>query len=86
MSPPVIAPPPHTARSPGLGAPCRATRRFTAHPDQTRKGIPTVTTPAGAGTLDSGDAVRFTASRGQRISVSAPAEILVWKKHADLAI
>ncbi|MCZ0991582.1 pirin family protein [Streptomyces diastatochromogenes] len=40
----------------------------------------------GTGTLNSGDAVRFAASGGQRISVSAPAEILVWEMHADLAI
>ncbi|MGI5134293.1 MULTISPECIES: pirin family protein [unclassified Streptomyces] len=41
--------------------------------------------PEGIGTLAAGDAVRFTASGGQRISASAPAEILVWEMHADLA-
>ncbi|WP_210587684.1 pirin-like bicupin family protein [Streptomyces sp. GESEQ-35] len=40
----------------------------------------------GTGTLAEGDAVRLTASGGQRISTSTPAEILVWEMHADLAI
>jgi redox-sensitive bicupin YhaK (pirin superfamily) len=39
----------------------------------------------GAGTLAAGDAVRFTATGGQRVSASEPAEILVWEMHADLA-
>jgi len=39
----------------------------------------------GAGTLRQGDAVRFTAAGGQRITASAPAEILVWEMHATLA-
>ena len=39
----------------------------------------------GAGTLGQGDAVRFTATGGQRITASAPAEILVWEMHASLA-
>jgi quercetin 2,3-dioxygenase len=40
----------------------------------------------GIGALAAGDAVRFTASGGQRISATAHAEILLWEMHADLAI
>ena len=39
----------------------------------------------GAGQLGEGDAVRFTASGGQRVSATAPSEILVWEMHAGLA-
>jgi redox-sensitive bicupin YhaK (pirin superfamily) len=39
----------------------------------------------GAGQLHEGDAVRFTASGGQRVTATAPAEILVWEMHASLA-
>ena len=39
----------------------------------------------GAGALAAGDAVRFTATGGQRLAASAPAEILVWEMHATLA-
>lgn len=39
----------------------------------------------GAGRLATGDAVRFTATGGQRITASEPAEILVWEMHAGLA-
>ena len=39
----------------------------------------------GAGALEQGDAVRFTASGGQRVTATAPAEILVWEMHAGLA-
>jgi hypothetical protein len=39
----------------------------------------------GAGSLATGDAVRFTATGGQRVTASAPAEILVWEMHASLA-
>jgi redox-sensitive bicupin YhaK (pirin superfamily) len=39
----------------------------------------------GAGELHEGDAVRFTASGGQRITAAGPAEILVWEMHAGLA-
>jgi quercetin 2,3-dioxygenase len=39
----------------------------------------------GAGRLDAGDAVRFTATGGQRVSAVEPAEILVWEMHATLA-
>ena len=38
----------------------------------------------GAGPLREGDAVRFTASGGQRVTATAPAEILVWEMHAGL--
>jgi redox-sensitive bicupin YhaK (pirin superfamily) len=39
----------------------------------------------GAGELHEGDAVRFTATGGQRVSATAAAEILVWEMHAALA-
>ena len=39
----------------------------------------------GAGALEQGDAVRFTASGGQRVTATGPAEILVWEMHAGLA-
>ena len=38
----------------------------------------------GAGQLVEGDAVRFTASGGQRVTATAPSEILVWEMHAGL--
>ena len=38
-----------------------------------------------AGALHEGDAVRFTASGGQRVTATEPAEILVWEMHAGLA-
>lgn len=39
----------------------------------------------GAGALGSGDAVRFTATGGQRVTAAESAEILVWEMHASLA-
>src|SRR6185312_13553708 len=39
----------------------------------------------GAGELSSGDAVRFTATGGQRVTATEPAEILVWEMHAGLS-
>ena len=39
----------------------------------------------GAGGLQEGDAVRFTGAGGQRVTATAPSEILVWEMHADLA-
>jgi redox-sensitive bicupin YhaK (pirin superfamily) len=39
----------------------------------------------GAGALSTGDAVRFTATGGQRVSATAAAEVLVWEMHATLA-
>ncbi|WP_407665418.1 pirin family protein [Mycolicibacterium stellerae] len=39
----------------------------------------------GAGTLREGDAARFADAGGQRVTASAPSEILVWEMHADLA-
>jgi redox-sensitive bicupin YhaK (pirin superfamily) len=39
----------------------------------------------GAGALGAGDAVRFTATGGQRVTAAADAEILVWEMHATLA-
>ncbi|OBE95224.1 quercetin 2,3-dioxygenase [Mycolicibacterium elephantis] len=39
----------------------------------------------GAGPIHEGDAVRFTASGGQRVTAMEPAEILVWEMHASLA-
>ena len=38
-----------------------------------------------AGALGAGDAVRLTASGGQRVTATEPAEILVWEMHATLA-
>jgi redox-sensitive bicupin YhaK (pirin superfamily) len=39
----------------------------------------------GAGTLVAGDAVRFTATGGQKVTALEAAEILVWEMHATLA-
>jgi redox-sensitive bicupin YhaK (pirin superfamily) len=39
----------------------------------------------GVGPLHEGDAVRFTAGGGQRVTAVEPAEILVWEMHAGLA-
>jgi quercetin 2,3-dioxygenase len=39
----------------------------------------------GAGALHEGDAVRFTASGGQQVTATEPAEILVWEMHDGLA-
>ncbi|MFP5334633.1 MAG: pirin family protein [Actinomycetes bacterium] len=39
----------------------------------------------GAGPLAAGDAVRFTATGGQRVTATEPAEVLVWEMHAGLA-
>ena len=39
----------------------------------------------GAGELHQGDAVRFTATGGQRVTATEPSEILVWEMHASLA-
>jgi quercetin 2,3-dioxygenase len=39
----------------------------------------------GAGALSAGDAVRFTATGGQRVTATQDAEILVWEMHAGLA-
>ena len=39
----------------------------------------------GAGRLGRGDAVRFTATSGQRVTAVEPAELLVWEMHAALA-
>ncbi|MFB9681948.1 pirin family protein [Streptosporangium vulgare] len=39
----------------------------------------------GAGHLAEGDAVRFTATGGQRVTATGPSEILVWEMHATLA-
>ncbi len=38
----------------------------------------------GAGPLGTGDAVRFTATGGQTVTATAPAEVLVWEMHAAL--
>ncbi len=38
-----------------------------------------------AGPLHGGDAARFTAAGGQRVTATEPSEILVWEMHADLA-
>jgi quercetin 2,3-dioxygenase len=39
----------------------------------------------GAGPLTTGDAVRFTATGGQTVTATEPAEILVWEMHATIA-
>lgn len=39
----------------------------------------------GAGALTEGDAVRFTATGGQRVTATEAAEVLVWEMHAGLA-
>jgi len=39
----------------------------------------------GAGDLATGDAVRFTATGGQKVTATEPAEILVWEMHATIA-
>ncbi|TWP54282.1 pirin family protein [Lentzea tibetensis] len=39
----------------------------------------------GAGVLKEGDAVRFTATGGQRVTATSPAEILVWEMHATIS-
>jgi redox-sensitive bicupin YhaK (pirin superfamily) len=38
----------------------------------------------GADPLEAGDAVRFTATGGQRVTAADPAEILVWEMHATV--
>jgi hypothetical protein len=38
----------------------------------------------GAGSLEEGDAVRLTATGGQRVTADEPAEVLVWEMHATL--
>ncbi|SCL23521.1 hypothetical protein GA0074692_1595 [Micromonospora pallida] len=40
----------------------------------------------GSGALGTGDAVRFTATGGQRVTATEPAEILVWEMHATIAV
>jgi redox-sensitive bicupin YhaK (pirin superfamily) len=39
----------------------------------------------GAGALATGDSVRFTATGGQKVTATEPAEILVWEMHATVA-
>lgn len=39
----------------------------------------------GTGVLGEGDAVRFTATGGQRVTAVEPAEILVWEMHATIS-
>ncbi len=39
----------------------------------------------GAGALETGDAVRFTATGGQRVTATEASEILVWEMHATVA-
>ncbi len=38
----------------------------------------------GAGALSEGDAVRFTATGGQKVTAAEPAEILLWEMHATI--
>ena len=44
-----------------------------------------IVTLEGAGSLSAGDAVRFTATGGQKVTATEPAEILVWEMHATIA-
>jgi hypothetical protein len=39
----------------------------------------------GTGALGNGDAVRFTATGGQKVTATEPTEILVWEMHASIA-
>lgn len=39
----------------------------------------------GAGALVTGDAVRFTATGGQKVTATEPAEILIWEMHTTIA-
>jgi hypothetical protein len=39
----------------------------------------------GAGELRTGDAVRFTATGGQRVTATEAAEVFVWEMHATVA-
>ena len=39
----------------------------------------------GAGTLETGDAVRFTATGGMKVTAAEAAEVLVWEMHAGMA-
>jgi hypothetical protein len=39
----------------------------------------------GAGDLAEGDAARLTATGGQRVTATEPAEVLVWEMHATIA-
>jgi redox-sensitive bicupin YhaK (pirin superfamily) len=41
-------------------------------------------TVEGIGAVHTGDAVRFTATGGQQVTASVPAEILLWEMHAAL--
>ncbi|SCF06854.1 pirin family protein [Micromonospora mirobrigensis] len=38
----------------------------------------------GSGALGTGDAARFTATGGQRVTATEPAEILIWEMHATI--
>jgi redox-sensitive bicupin YhaK (pirin superfamily) len=38
-----------------------------------------------AGALNAGDAVRFTATGGQKVTATEPSEILLWEMHATIA-
>jgi redox-sensitive bicupin YhaK (pirin superfamily) len=40
----------------------------------------------GAGELATGDAVRFTATGGQKVTATEAAEVLVWEMHATVAV
>jgi len=39
----------------------------------------------GAGALSEGDAVRLTATGGQKVTATGPAEVLLWEMHATIA-
>jgi hypothetical protein len=48
------------------------------------RGCQGTVTLEGTGTLTTGDAVRFTATGGQKVAATEPAEILVWEMHATV--
>ena len=70
------------ARGPAAARPERAAARGA---------VPAPVRPAGrvtlegTGSLEAGDAVRFTATGGQRVTATEPAEVLLWEMHATLS-
>ena len=58
-----------------------AARRPVPAPVRARGATSTSRAP---GALGEGDAVRFTATGGQRVTATSPAEVLVWEMHAAL--
>ncbi|MDG4814970.1 pirin family protein [Micromonospora sp. WMMD956] len=64
----------------------RAGTGFETHPHRDILFVPRgAVTLEGSGALGTADAVRFTATGGQRVTATEPAEILVWEMHATVA-